>query len=91
VYRPSSLLELEFEAPVSPTPKLLLRRGGDVAAEPFELRTVTPVDALLGMHVDSRDLGDELVVIHLTVGAGGIGVDQTQRGLADRSPATEIP
>jgi hypothetical protein len=60
------------------------RRAGDVAAESLELGAVTPVDALLGVHVESRDLCNRLVVI---VGRRGscarvLRGDQPQRRLS---------
>src|SRR5712671_4590689 len=54
---------------------------GTCGRKPFDLRSVAPVDALLGMHVDPPHLRDRLVVVLGLRGHWALRDDQAQRRL----------
>src|SRR5690606_14413478 len=68
------VLQCELQAPVSAPLKPLLRqrRSHHVAAQPFELPSISAVNQLLGVDVDAERLGHGLVGSLLVTGGAGL-------------------
>jgi hypothetical protein len=79
------MLESELELAVGKPLESFLsnRRPRDIAAEPFELPAIAPVDRLLGVDVDAEVLGHGLVRVELgSFGSGASAEDEPELGLS---------